>query len=68
MTAQPLPEPSCTVCGTIVQFDAARCPSCGLRRPAATGTRVLARSPVWALAAILLVVWVVALLVVASAR
>ena len=68
MTAQPLPEPSCTMCGTVVVNDAARCPSCGLRRPTATGSRVLARRPVWVLAAILLVVWVVALLVVASAR
>ena len=68
MAAQPVPEPRCTVCATPVALDARRCPSCGLSRPAATGHRVLTRGAVWTLAVVLLVVWVVALAVVASAR
>ncbi|MET1003365.1 MAG: hypothetical protein ABWZ15_16270 [Acidimicrobiia bacterium] len=68
MTVQPLPEPKCTVCGTAVTLDAARCPSCGLSRPAATGSHVLARGWVWALALVLIVGWALALVVVAGAR
>lgn len=68
MTAPALPEPHCAVCGTAVAPDAARCPSCGLHRPAATGARVLTRSAMLALAAVLLVAWVVTLAVIASAR
>ena len=68
MTAQPLPDPKCTVCGTPVTSETARCPSCGLSRPAATGSRVLARGWVWALAAVLILGWAVALFVVAGAR
>lgn len=68
MTAHPIPEPRCAVCGTIVTLDARRCPSCGLSRPAATGRRVLARNGFWALGILLFVVWVAALAVVASAR
>jgi hypothetical protein len=68
MTAQPLPQPKCAACGAVVTDGAARCDGCGLRRPTATGPGVLTRSPVLVLAAILLAVWVVVLLVVASAR
>ena len=69
MSAQPLPaSPRCTVCGTEVAHDVARCPSCGLHRPTATGPRVLARSWVWALGLLLLVVWVATLAVVAGAK
>ena len=39
MTAAPQPTPHCAVCGTPVAPDAARCPSCGLTRPAARGSR-----------------------------
>jgi hypothetical protein len=48
--------------------DAARCPSCGLTRPAARGSSVLGRQGLWVLAAILLGVYLVVLLIVATAR
>jgi transposase len=68
MSVQPVPEPRCAVCGAIVTVGAARCPACGLSHPDATGSRVLARRGVWALGALLFVVWVTALAVVATAR
>jgi predicted nucleic acid-binding Zn ribbon protein len=68
VSAQELPRPRCTVCGTEVRPDARHCPSCGLYRPTATGRRVLARRAVWALGFLLLVVWVVTLAVVATAN
>ena len=68
MTAQTTPEPRCAVCGLAVAADVARCPGCGLRRPTATGPRVLTRAAMWALAAMLFVVWVTTLAVVAAAR
>ena len=68
MTAQPLEESRCASCSTPVVPDETRCPSCGLARPTATGPRVLTRSGVWALGALLLIVWIAALVVVAGAR
>ncbi len=68
MTATPQAAPTCSVCGTAVTPDAARCPSCGLTRPAARGSSVLARQGLWLLAAILLGIYVVVLLIVAAAR
>lgn len=67
---QPQPEaaPSCSVCGTLVAADTARCPSCGLARPAARGSGVLGRQGLWLLAALLLAVYLVVLLIVAAAR
>ena len=70
MTAAPAPRatPTCAVCGTPVAADAARCPSCGLTRPAAQGGSVLGRRGLWVLAAMLLAVYLVVLLIVAAAR
>jgi hypothetical protein len=68
MTAQPQVSPTCAVCGTPVAADAARCPSCGLARPAATGSKVLGRQGLWVLAGLLLVVYVIVLLIVAAAK
>jgi len=68
MTAAPQAAPTCTVCGTVVAADAARCPSCGLTRPAARGSSVLGRHGLWALAAGLLAIYLVVLLIVAAAR
>jgi predicted amidophosphoribosyltransferase len=70
MTAaqQPNASPTCSLCGTPVTSDAARCPSCGLSRPAARGAGVLGRHGLWALGAMLLVVYVIVLLIVAAAR
>ena len=68
MTAAPQTTPRCAVCGTSVAADAARCPSCGLARPAAQGAGVLGRQGLWALAAVLLAVYVAVLLIVAAAR
>jgi hypothetical protein len=67
--AEPLPvSPSCTVCGTEVEPNAARCPSCGLARPAARGPQVLGRSGFWMLGVVLFAVYAVVLLIVASAH
>ncbi len=69
MTAAPSSSgPHCSVCGTAVAADAARCPSCGLSRPAARGSGVLGRQGLWLLAGMLVVVYVVVLLIVAAAR
>ena len=68
MTAAEHTAPTCTVCGTTVAPDAARCPSCGLTRPAARGSSVLGRQGLWVLAAMLLAVYVVVLLIVVAAR
>jgi hypothetical protein len=46
----------------------ARYPSCGLTRPAARGSSVLGRHGLWALAALLLALYIGVLLVVAAAR
>jgi predicted nucleic acid-binding Zn ribbon protein len=64
MSAEPLAESRCNVCGTPVTRDMARCPNCGLSHP----TRVLARGGLWAAALVLLVAWLVALAIVAGAR
>jgi hypothetical protein len=56
------------MCGTVVASDQARCPACGLSRPAARGSRVLGRDGIWILAALLLVVYVVVFAIVAAAR
>lgn len=48
--------------------DTKRCPSCGLARPAARGHEVLGRSGLWLLGAMLLGVYAVVLLIVATAR
>ena len=66
--AEPLPIPHCSVCGTEVAVDSARCPSCGLARPAARGSQVLGRSGFWMLGAVLLAVWAIVLVIVASAH
>lgn len=66
--AAPLPAPQCTVCGTEVEVDAARCPSCGLAKPAARGSQVLGRSGLWMLALVLLVVYAIVLAIVAGAH
>ena len=69
MTAAPQQAaPNCAVCGTPVAVDAPRCPSCGLSRPAARGSRVLGRQGIWLLAGMLLVLYLVVLLIVAAAR
>lgn len=68
MTAAPQAAPNCAVCGTPVAADAARCPSCGLARPAARGSSVLGRQGLWLLAAMLLAVYLIVLLIVAAAR
>jgi predicted amidophosphoribosyltransferase len=68
MTAAPQTSPHCAVCGAPVASDAARCPSCGLSRPAAQGGKVLGRHGLWAVAASLLVVYLVVLLIVAAAK
>ena len=68
MTAAEQPSPTCAVCGTPVAVDAARCPSCGLSRPAARGSRVLQRQGLWLLAGILFALYLVVLLIVAAAR
>jgi hypothetical protein len=67
MTVAPQPS-TCAVCATPVAPDAARCPNCGLTRPAARGSSVLGRQGLWALAAMLLVLYVAVLLVMATAR
>jgi hypothetical protein len=66
--AEPLPVPQCTVCGTDVEINTGRCPSCGLARPAARGSQVLGRSGFWMLGAILLAVYAVVLIIVATAH
>jgi hypothetical protein len=68
MTAAPQAAPTCAVCGTLVAPDAARCPSCGLTRPGARGSRVLGRHGLWLLAAMMLAVYLIVLLIVAAAR
>ena len=70
MTTAPQTGPTahCAVCGTPVTEDAARCPSCGLSRPGARGSRVLGRHALWLLAAALAVVYLTVLLIVAAAR
>ena len=68
MTASPQATPHCAVCGAPVASDAARCPSCGLSRPAARGGSVLGRRGLWMIAASLLAVYVVVLLIVAAAK
>jgi len=67
--AEPLlPLPQCTVCGTEVATDTARCPSCGLARPAARGSQVLGRSGFWMLGAVLLAVYAAVLVIVVTAH
>jgi predicted amidophosphoribosyltransferase len=68
MTASPQVSPHCSVCGAPVSSDASRCPSCGLSRPAARGGRVLGRSGLWMIAAVLLGLYLITLLIVAAAR
>jgi hypothetical protein len=68
MTAAPQATPHCAVCGAPVSVDAARCPSCGLSRPAAQGGKVLGRHALWVVGAALLAVYVIVLLIVAAAK
>jgi predicted nucleic acid-binding Zn ribbon protein len=68
MTAAPQPQAHCVVCGTAVAPGTAKCPSCGLSRPAARGAGVLGRQGFWFLGVTLLVVYIVVLLIVAAAR
>jgi hypothetical protein len=68
MTAAPQATPHCAVCGSPVASDAARCPSCGLSRPAARGGSVLGRHGLWMIGAVLLAVYLVVLLIVAAAK
>jgi hypothetical protein len=56
------------VCGTVVAPDTDRCPSCGLARPAARGSKVLGRQGLWLLGGAMLAVYVIVLLIVAAAR
>jgi hypothetical protein len=66
--AAPLPAPHCAVCGTQVDPDAARCPSCNLAKPAARGSQVLGRSGFWMLGLVLVVVYAIVLVIVAGAH
>jgi hypothetical protein len=59
---------TCNVCGTVVAPDTARCPECGLARPAARGSKVLGRQGLWLLGGAMLAVYLVVLLIVAAAR
>ena len=68
MTAAPQATPHCAVCGSPVASDAARCPSCGLSRPAAQGGSVLGRHGLWMIGAVLLAVYIVVLAIVAAAK
>lgn len=71
MTAAPQSESApltCNVCGTVVEPDTERCPSCGLARPAARGSKVLGRQGLWLLGGAMLAVYVIVLLIVAAAR
>jgi hypothetical protein len=68
VTAAPQATPTCAVCGAVVAPDTARCPSCGLTRPAARGSRVLGRHGLWLLAAMMFAVYLIVLLIVAAAR
>ena len=68
MTVQPQPEMLCEVCGTAVTTADARCPACGLTRPASRGSEVLGRDGFWVLALLLVAVYAVVLLIVAAAR
>jgi predicted amidophosphoribosyltransferase len=68
MTAAPQATPHCAVCGAPVSVDAARCPSCGLSRPAAQGGKVLGRHGLWVVGAALLAVYLIVLLIVAAAK
>lgn len=68
MTATPQAAPHCSVCGVPVASDAARCPSCGLSRPAARGGSVLGRRGLWMIVAVLAAVYVIVLLIVAAAK
>jgi hypothetical protein len=52
----------------MVAPDADRCPSCGLARPAARGSKVLGRQGLWVLAGLLLSVYVIVLLIVVAAK
>jgi len=65
---QPLSGPVCNVCGTEVEADTLRCPSCGLSLPAARGPQVLGRSGLWVLGIVMLAVYGAVLLIVAAAR
>ncbi|MFM7225457.1 MAG: hypothetical protein ACKOBG_11860 [Actinomycetota bacterium] len=67
-TEEPRTLPTCAVCRTVVTADAARCPVCGLDRPAARGSSVLGRQALWTLAGAVAVVYVVVLAIVAAAR
>ena len=66
--AEPLPVPQCTVCGTDDETDTARCPSCGLARPAARGSQVLGRSGFWMLGLILLALYATVFVIVVTAH
>jgi hypothetical protein len=68
MTASPQTAPHCAVCGSPVAPEAARCPSCGLTLPAATGANVLGRRGLWLIVAVLAALYVVVLLIVAAAK
>jgi len=69
MTVAPQPAtPICAVCGTAVAADAEKCPSCGLTKPGARGSKVLGRQGLWILGAMFLVVYVVVVAIVAAAR
>lgn len=68
MTAAQPATPTCAVCGAAVAPDAARCPSCGLTRPAARGGDVFGRQGFWLLALMLVVIYAAVLLIVAAAR
>ena len=67
-TEAPRALPTCAVCRTVVAADAARCPVCGLDRPAARGNGVLGRQALWTLAGAVAAVYAIVLVIVAAAR
>ena len=69
--AEPAAEAAsvCALCGTAIQPGVTRCPSCGLHQQlGAREPNPFTRGSLWALAGVLLAVYVVALVVVSLAR
>ena len=67
-TAEPLSESHCSVCGADVAANAKRCRQCGLSLPTAHGADVINHRGLWMLGGVMLVLYAVALLIVAAAR
>jgi hypothetical protein len=69
--AEPAAEPTnvCVLCGKSLALGTTRCPSCGLHQQlGAREPNPFTRGSLWALAGVLLAVYVVALVVVSLAR